>query len=433
MTSSLTAPFDMDDRLVFGDPSTPLEERPTGKAWYAVACTSLVLAFVEGYGAFYELYALKPTLYMALQFVLLSSVVFLAPRRTVQRVFFPLPFIAFMVWWMASYLWSSFKPSFLVSNIALWAGIGVVLVLGGMLPTRDVVRCLLISGYVSIGLVFYALLVKPDVAFRAAGDGVAAPGLKGAFNHKSPMAACLLVTLAAVLCFEHRRWVRVTMLVAVGVMVFLSGSSSGVSTFVLLLVLNWLIERRHELRSILGRAYGPLGVFAGVGFVLTVVVLAGAITRLFGKDLTFTGRTDVWGAVVAQIQARPLLLGWGGYDVWFFQAADPARAVSRETGFIVHTAHNGILETLLRLGLVGVGLYFWQYFSTLRNANRLLDDSPRLGRFVLLMMLVITMIGFSESLTTAGLWFAVTVLFSSPKLPIAGYPSAKTPVRRRLR
>ena len=78
-------------------------------------------------------------------------------------------------------------------------------------------------------------------------------------------------------------------------------------------------------------------IVGNVGF------LGDFVQQAFGKDLTFTGRADVWTKALALIAQRPLS-GWGYYD------PDSASILYGRWDFA--NAHNQILESLVEGGLL---------------------------------------------------------------------------------
>ena len=70
---------------------------------------------------------------------------------------------------------------------------------------------------------------------------------------------------------------------------------------------------------------------------------------MFGRDLTFTGRTDIWSYVVDAIKERPVL----GYGYGAFWRADGFASyfVANRFGFFVSHAHSSMLDASLDLGV----------------------------------------------------------------------------------
>jgi exopolysaccharide production protein ExoQ len=97
-----------------------------------------------------------------------------------------------------------------------------------------------------------------------------------------------------------------------------------------------------------------LAMFATIFLVPTVVIVAlspDSVLEMMGKDPTLTGRTDLWAHVIPYISERPML-GWGYFAFW--SLVNPAaNEISSLLRFHVTHAHNGLLEMLLEVGIVG--------------------------------------------------------------------------------
>jgi O-antigen ligase len=78
------------------------------------------------------------------------------------------------------------------------------------------------------------------------------------------------------------------------------------------------------------------------------------ITNALGRSSDLTGRTEIWSSVAASILERPLL-GYGYSGFWSEVSAASAELDHAVGGTIMYS-HNGYLEVLLSLGIVGFAL-----------------------------------------------------------------------------
>jgi O-antigen ligase len=85
--------------------------------------------------------------------------------------------------------------------------------------------------------------------------------------------------------------------------------------------------------------------------VNTTFDLGAAFVELVGRDLTFTGRTDIWKLVLSE-EINPLI-GVGFYSFWMGDRVDH---LSEAFFYKLNQAHNGYLETYLNTGYIGVAL-----------------------------------------------------------------------------
>jgi exopolysaccharide production protein ExoQ len=105
-----------------------------------------------------------------------------------------------------------------------------------------------------------------------------------------------------------------------------------------------------------------LHLVPGLDFILQPIVM------FSGKDLTFTGRTNIWYILQLHIRLRPLLgSGYGAYWVGP-QPSSPSYAMLQWLYFYPNEGHNGYLDMVNDLGLVGGGCLFAYLGSYLRSA-----------------------------------------------------------------
>lgn len=95
----------------------------------------------------------------------------------------------------------------------------------------------------------------------------------------------------------------------------------------------------------------------------------GDILALFGRDMTLTGRTDIWQSIIRLIQERPLL-GYGYRSIWLDPNGPPV-SIKTDSGFRPVESHNGILELGLDLGIVGILLFSISFFGNFYKALKI--------------------------------------------------------------
>ncbi len=94
---------------------------------------------------------------------------------------------------------------------------------------------------------------------------------------------------------------------------------------------------------------GTIAVGAGTALL---VFAPEFVFQLLGRDMTLTGRTDIWIVLIDYIEQRPLL-GYG-YGAFWSPESDPGNWVREALQWDAPTAHNGWMEVTLALGLVGL-------------------------------------------------------------------------------
>jgi len=121
--------------------------------------------------------------------------------------------------------------------------------------------------------------------------------------------------------------------------------------------------------------------------------IAGTIGRAVGKDADFTGRTDIWQLVLLDVQ-RHVMLGTG-YGAFWLGVDGPAQYVAQALYWIPLQSHNGYLDILNELGVVGLVLAFCVFVRHAMLLGRLMaadreEASMHAAFFVILLVSNVT-------------------------------------------
>jgi O-antigen ligase len=133
-----------------------------------------------------------------------------------------------------------------------------------------------------------------------------------------------------------------------------------------------------------------LNLLPGSGTLLSPIV------AMTGKDLTFSGRTAIWAIMNEHIAQRPLLgSGYGAY--WLQQPDSPSMVMLQRLYFYPTEAHNGYLDVIDDLGMVG-GLCLLGYLiAFLRQGLRLFAVMRPQGALYLTLLFMQLIGNLSES------------------------------------
>jgi exopolysaccharide production protein ExoQ len=227
-------------------------------------------------------------------------------------------------------------------------------------------------------------------AFSLAGD------YRGVFSQKNMLGQVMVTGVLASL-HGMRRGRRVRSLRAAAVcttVAFMSRSSTSVlavGAVIVFRVLGTLYAKGGMPRAV--------GIFFGLGLPPVLALLAADpswIFDLLGKDQTLTGRTDLWPFVIDRIAERPIL-GWGYMAFW--SPSNPlAGKISDAMGWYVPEAHNGILEFLLQIGVIGTALFGFLFARNIVLAMRCIHGHATASGITLLALLVaLALIAVSEA------------------------------------
>lgn len=274
-------------------------------------------------------------------------------------------FLALAAWIAASILWS-IDPSTSAKRLSLTVA---VVVAAACLPllarTRDDLRRLLAVASLSLlGLCYLGMILVPDLAIHQPTD-TQEPALAGAwrgvFGHKNAAAAVIaMVLFIGVAVFRAGAPVAGAAVVVLA-SAFLIGSE-GKSAIGLTMVVFAITGLFVLVRSLAGRAVLALGAVLLINALTVGTVVSGVLASLVARlpvDTTFTGRAGLWRFAVDSAGER-LLIGHGFFAFWRTEATQGLAEGSGDwetswAGTASHS-HNGYLDIVLGLGLVGLAL-----------------------------------------------------------------------------
>lgn len=312
------------------------------------------------------------------------------PLKLVKASIAAWPIILFVLLAGVSRYWSSSPGETLQAAVHLMMFAIPAICIAAITPWRELfisgASAIFLLGLLSIVLIpIGGLMVDPH------------PGaLRGPWGEKNEAGMVLMI---GALCFTALAYLDRKLLWMTGTvfllgLVVLTKSTSAVLGGVvgIALMTGMELARKSSARLLI------TGWFASVVCgVLALVFLAnpGDILAAAGEDTTLTGRSAIWPAVVDRIQEQPWL--GHGYASFWTESSVSKLWLWMEIDFMAHNAHNGILETLLGLGIVGLSLLGWAYFRTLLAGAANTSPLGDARRFALPFLVAILIVSLSES------------------------------------
>lgn len=176
-----------------------------------------------------------------------------------------------------------------------------------------------------------------------------------------------------------------------------SQSSLSVSIIsILFLVVYRLYQRQGNKR----RLY--LEVFT----LLFIIIVAGiassweTILASMGRDITLTGRTEIWGTALSELYNRSPLLGFGRGTFWA-PGSSLARIAGAAVGrqYIPPHAHNGYIDLALEIGYFGLFCFLASFIATCKHAitRSFVSKTPK-DLWPLAFLIWLAIYNFSESM-----------------------------------
>jgi exopolysaccharide production protein ExoQ len=232
----------------------------------------------------------------------------------------------------------------------------------------------------------------------------------GVFSHKNflgqVMVTGALASLHALRLGGRRRARNIFMLLTFAGMAFASKSATSWLTIFIFCCVDGIIA-----------LWRKGGVAQLVGGILTIVLMPALIFAvadpdpildLIGKDPSLTGRTDIWAYVIDNISVKPLL-GWGYFGFWL--VSNPAAMdIAEAEGWFVPQAHNGLLEMLLNIGIVGTFIFLFLFARNVMLGFKCLwTPAKALAISTILSCSGIILLGISENVLLAPTQSSTTV------------------------
>lgn len=248
--------------------------------------------------------------------------------------------------------------------------------------------------WITIALNLVSLLVIPDLT-RMTGEFEGA--WRGLFAHKNQLGKFAVMS-AGMMAYAPGSSSRSRMLSAGGMaasLLLVVGSTSRTALVTTAAV--WMsfpvFRYLRRQRTLLPHAVA-LGALVGVS-AMVVWTHAEDLAELMGRDLTLSGRTALWFAVVAFIIQRPWL-GYGYAAFWRGMEGNSAY-ISLALHWDVPHAHNGWLDVALDVGAAGVVLITIFFISAVRGAFADAKASDRYALWSLTAVTVVIMANLTES------------------------------------
>jgi O-antigen ligase len=194
---------------------------------------------------------------------------------------------------------------------------------------------------------------------------------RGIFTHKNTLGRTM--TLATMVCLliwrdqSKRRWMPLVGAAFCTLMLMMSQSRSAMVTLGVVVALIFALPILRFRRSVAGPLLSALVFVVGTTGML-MAFHAATILAALGRDLTLTGRTDIWSMSLGLMSDRPWL-GFGYWAFWRGWSGESWQVISA-LGWDVPHAHNGFVDLSLDVGIVGLVIFLAGFLIALRRAAR---------------------------------------------------------------
>jgi len=276
----------------------------------------------------------------------------------------------FLLWLLFTVSWSDF-PLVSLKRWLQTAGVTIIFVSAFLHFQSDnqpgnYVRAVLFA-YIPLSLLSI-LLIPGAIQWEF-------PAWRGFAPHKNTLGQVSLLSLIiwSATVFNRGTGKKILSLVFVGLsLILLVGSRSTTSILtcgILFLLAGALYTDKTIVRPVVGPIFSPLLII--IFFAPLVLLLSStmgspdALFGLFGKDMTFTGRVDIWSSILDEIKGH-WIIGCGFQGFWMTNK--PALAeIYYDLQWEIPHAHQGYLDILNETGIVGLSIFFVMMLSYFKN------------------------------------------------------------------
>lgn len=325
---------------------------------------------------------------------------------------------------LASTFWSDVPSTTLRGSVFL----GQITLFGVYFAARyslkEQLRLLAVTFSIVVLLSIAIALALPSYGVMTFQEGGVHQGAwRGVYIHKNGLGRMMvlsaLVFLLSTSSNHKYRWIAWFGFILSIALIVLSTSKTAL---VILLASIVLLPFYKALRwsSSLAISFAISTLLVGGSVAVLLVSNAEAILGAFGRDLTLTGRTDLWAAVIDKIGERPWLgYGYGGF--WRSWEGESAQVLSIIRWAAPHS-HNGFLDLWLDLGLLGLLAFALSFLAVCWRSIvylRLTKTSEGLLPLAYLTFLLLANLTESSLLRQNSLWILFTVItFSTHNINI---------------
>ncbi len=269
----------------------------------------------------------------------------------------------------------------------------------GMRFTRQellqfLVYALALSAILSLGTV----LLFPALGITTVDVG-SGTGWRGVFLTKNDLglAMAMSAVMSILYVIDHRRHRLVGMaILLLSVSLLLLSTSKGALVVLVTLLLFLPLTRLPRWRFGLAIPALMLVISVGGGIGVWLVSNIDSLLGLMGRDITLTGRTQLWAVLWEMIQRHPFLgYGYGGF---WLGLQGYSLEVYQTIRWLPTHAHNGLLQLGLALGVVGIALVALSFFRNLGRALALTQHKHAIASaFPLISLVLLVLFNVTES------------------------------------
>lgn len=285
----------------------------------------------------------------------------------------------FMVWALCSVLWSNYS----LVSLKRWIGLfgEIIICLAALLHFRWSEVAL--RHFRAILLLYLPLTILSIIFIPEAiqWEFPAWRGLAATKNNLAQVALFSIILCLGIIPYNRNRAINIVHygMLTLAFTAYLGARSTTafmVGGALLLLLGTTHLGKRFK-QGLVANFYTVVVIASILAITALVTIEAPEILEsvfgLFGKDLSFTGRVDLWKMVFSMTEGN-MLTGWGLGGFWVMDGAH-LRPLFEEFVWIPNQAHQGYIDILNQVGIPGLTLLLLMIASYLTGLSKLKKNS----------------------------------------------------------
>lgn|GEM_PF-6286592 len=329
----------------------------------------------------------------------------------------PLPMLLLVGagWAALSAVWSQNPIGSLVKGLTLVMVVLSVAWVVVRLNAKQVVQGILLGAVIALVISLVAVILLPNLA----GTTDFHPGAwRGIYGQKNVLGrgALIATAISMVLAMTERsvgKRLGYALVGAFALFMLLRSTSATALLAVGLFFVGYPFFLALSRAPTAIRLLATIALFIGLVLLVPAATTAvGAAAGELGRDASLTGRVPLWIFALGEIAKRPLL-GYG-FDAYFLGTPESDAYLLAHLRWVPEMAHNGLIDLLLELGIVGAVIVFSSVIALLARVSKAsLNPYTRslvIATFLLMLFMNITESNFFRPSNLLWIMFIVAAL-----------------------
>jgi exopolysaccharide production protein ExoQ len=233
---------------------------------------------------------------------------------------------------------------------------------------NEMLELFLILGTLTIAVSIVFALALPEYGLDQLGGH--ADAWKGIFSAKNYLGNMALFFLTVAVSYRPRtaflRTIQVSQVFFCLTAIAFSRAATAYMLTGIYIVYCIVLKTLHSLRKKDYLLVGLLLLVVFAGSAIVIMLWPDTLVALLGKDVTLTGRTQIWSAVWDSIASRPLF-GYGYQAFWLGLEGESYRVIVT-VSWVLAQAQNGFLDVMLEMGVAGLTIVLFVFGFAFRDS-----------------------------------------------------------------